>query len=342
MHTGPQRRATIRDVAALSGASLKTVSRVVNGEPGVSPDLALRVREAIERLGYQHNLSASNLRRSNQRTSLIGVLLQDVSNPFEGAMHRSIELVARTRGASVLAGSVEGDPDRERQLARELTQRRVDGAVVMPAGGDHSFLLDERKVGTQFVFVDRPASFFDADSVLTDNRGGARMAVKHLVSMGHQRIAFLGDSPSISTAVERHRGYIDEMHSARLPVPEDFVIVDVGTDAEGFAATEHLLDLPTPPTAIFSARNLITYGVLHALRARNARHNIALVGFDDFPLADLLEPGLTVVAQDPGAIGRVAAERLFARIDGDTSPYRHVVCPVTLVQRGSGELRVSG
>jgi LacI family transcriptional regulator len=337
--SAPRARPTIRDVAALSGTSLKSVSRVVNGESGVSPELAARVQSAIDQLGYRHNLGASSLRRSGQRTSSIGVLLQDVSNPFSGALHRSIELLARERGVAVLAASVDGDPARERLLIGELAKRRVDGIIVMPSENDHSYLLDERRVGTQFVFVDRVPMFLDADSVVADNSGGSSVGVSHMLAGGHQRIAYMGDSLSISTASERYSGYVAALTAAGVALDERLIVSELRDEHSSREAFLALLDLADPPTAVFTAQNIITIGVLHALRARNQRSRIAHVGFDDVPLGDLLDPGVSVVAQDPVLIGTTAAARLFARIDGDRSPTAHVVTPVRLVERGSGELR---
>src|SRR3954453_5234960 len=146
-----RQRPTMLDVSALSGASLKTVSRVVNGAAGVRPELADKVRTAIDQLGYRHNQGASSLRRSGQRTASIGVLLHDVANPFSSAMYRAIEFAARERGVVTLAGSLDGDADRERRLGNELVERRVDGVILMPSSNDHSYLIDERRTGTHFV-----------------------------------------------------------------------------------------------------------------------------------------------------------------------------------------------
>ena len=135
-------------------------------------------RTASERLDYRHNLTASSLRRSDGRSATIGVVLEDVSNPFASALHRSIEDVAVRRGVLVFAGSSDEDEDRERKLISAFASRRVDGLIIQPASHDHSYLLTERKVGTAIVFVDRPAGFFDADTVLTDNAAGVRRGIR--------------------------------------------------------------------------------------------------------------------------------------------------------------------
>ncbi len=175
----------MRDVARLARVSVTTVSRVINGEPGVSAPLTTRVGAAIEQLNYRHNLTASSLRRADGRGGTIGVVLEYIADPFDALMHRAIEEYALTRGVLVLAGSLLEDEARERELIAALAARRVDGLVIMPAGHDQSYLLNERSSGTPMVFVDRPPAFFDADDVLTDNLDGVRRGVRHLLAQGH-------------------------------------------------------------------------------------------------------------------------------------------------------------
>ena len=197
----------MQDVAALAGVALKTVSRVVNEEPGVSPALEERVRRAIEQLNYRRDANASMLRRLGGKTQTIGLVLEDVSNPFSSALHRAIEDSARARNVLVFAGSCEEDATRERELIGSFRDRRVDGIIVVPASHDHTYLYEEQRAGTALVFVDRPAGHLDADSVVSDNLGGSVAAVEHLLERGHRRIAFLGDLLSISTAHDRLQGY---------------------------------------------------------------------------------------------------------------------------------------
>src|SRR5581483_120059 len=210
-------RATMRDVAALAGVSLKTVSRVVNGAPTVDAELASRVHRAAAQLNYRHNMTASNLRRGDRRSFMIGLMLEDISNPYSSVIYRAVEDVARERGVGVLAGSLDEDPGRERELAANLVARRVDGLIVIPAGRDHSYLRDEQEIGTAVVFVDRPPALLPADAVLAGNASGALTAVRHLIGHGHRRIAFLGDLATIATAEDRHAGYLDALSEAGLP-----------------------------------------------------------------------------------------------------------------------------
>jgi LacI family transcriptional regulator, galactose operon repressor len=335
----PRSRATIRDVAALAGVSLKTVSRVINREPGVSAPMAARVVEAIERLEYRHNLTASSLRRADGKSASIGVVLEFIANPFDATLHRAVEEFALTRGVLVLAGSLEEDADRERELIAALASRRVDGLIIMPASHDHSYLMNERRAGTPIVFVDRPPAFFDTDTVLTDNLDGVRRGVRHLISHGHHAIGYLGDLQTITTAELRQQGYRDELAAHGIAVDERLIRLNVRGIERAEAAAGELLSLRPQPTALFAGQNLLTTGAYRALRRMGLHHTIALLGFDDIPLADLLEPGISVMAQDAAALGRAAAELLFRRIDGDRSPSIHQVIPTRLITRGSGEIR---
>jgi LacI family transcriptional regulator len=210
--------------------------------------------------------------------------------------------------------------------------------IVAPTGADQSYLARDRQAGVALVFVDRPPNFLDADVVVADNAGGAAAAVAHLVAHGHRRIAFLGDRPEIHTAVERLRGYRSAL--AEHGIAADPALIHQGLVApeQARAVTRALLDAPDPPTALFTSQNLITIGAVTVLHALGRQHAVALVGFDDIALAEVIDPPLTVVAQDAAGLGRAAAERLFARLDGDDGPSRRLELPTTLIPRGSGEV----
>src|ERR1700722_9752522 len=331
-------RPTMRDVAALAGVSLKTVSRVINGMPRVDPALTDQVRRAAALLNYKPNLTASSLRRRDGRSMMIGLMLEDIANPYSSTISRAAENVARGLGVGVLAGSIEEDPERERELVAALIVRRVDGLLIVPAGHDHSYLVNEMGMGTAVVFVDRPPRSLAADAVVSDNRAGTAKGVRHLIELGHRRIAYLGDLSSITTAQERYAGYRDALREAGLESDDRLVRHDLHTIDAAEAATTGLLTGASPPTALFSGQNLVTIGTVRALRTAGLQHRTALIGFDDFPLADTLEPGITVIAQDPAAIGKLGTEILFRRIHGDTSPVQEHVVPTRLIERASGAI----
>ncbi len=331
-------RPSMNDVARAAGVSLKTVSRVVNGVPTVNPVLAAQVQGAIEALNYRPDISASNLRRSDRRTGTIALLLEDVSNPFSSALHRAVEDEARARGVQVLTGSLDEDPHRERELARAFTMRRADGLIIAPASADQSYLATEFHGDTPVVFVDRPGHGIPADTVLATNVIGATEATRHLISHGHRRIAYLGDYTRIATARQRHQAYLAAMREAGLEPDPTLVVPDLHTTPAAESKVMELLHRPDPPTALFTGQNLVTIGAVRALRRLGLHHAVALIGFDDFPLADLLDPAVTVIAQDPAMMGRIAAQALFNRIEGDSGPPHQHWIPTTLIRRGSGEL----
>src|SRR5438477_2956323 len=252
------RRPTMLDVAALAGVGLKTVSRVVNGDPGVSPTLEAKVRRAIEKLDYRRDANASMLRRLGGKTQTIGLVLEDVSNPFSSALHRAIEDSARARNVLVFAGSCDEDPRRERELIGSFRDRRVDGIIIVPASHDHAYLYVEQRAGTALVFVDRPAAHLDSDSVASNNLGGSVEAVEHLLAHGHRRIGFLGDLLSISTAEERLQGYGQALEQAGIAPDDELIRTGLRAPEPAAAAAEALLALRDPPTALFTSQNLLT------------------------------------------------------------------------------------
>jgi LacI family transcriptional regulator len=333
--------ATMLDVAALAGVGLATVSRVVNGKPGVSAPTVARVQAAIERLDYRHNVNASSLRRLDRKTATIGLVLEDVANPFMSALHRAVEDCARGHGVLVFAGSCDEDSHREQELIGALRARRVDGIIVVPTGTDHSYLLPALRVGTAMVFVDRRPGFLDADTVTSDDVGAARAGVMHLGAQGHRRIAYLGASLAIGTARDRLQGYEQALKELGAEPQPAHVRPNLVTMEEAEQVAAELLRGPAPPTALLSGQNYFTIGAIKALRSLGLQHEVAVVGFDDFALADLLDPPVTVVAHDPAELGRVAAELLFRRLGGDRSPSEHVICPFSLVARGSGEIALA-
>lgn len=332
-HAGVE-RATMIDVASAAGVSLKTVSRVINGEPGVRPATAEKVIAAATALRYERNDIAASLRHG-ARSFTLGLVIEDVANPFYSAIAQAVEERARERSTMLITASAREDPVRERELVTALLRRRVDALLVVPTGNDHRYIQD---VGfdTTTVFLDRPPARIKADTVLVENAAGARRAVEHLLGGGHTRIAFVGDDVRLFTARERLSGYRKAL--ARAGVPDDPALVALGhgTSAAAAQATAELMALAPDrrPTAIFTGNNRCTVGALHALNGK--RRRVALVGFDDFELADLL--GITVIRTDPQQIGWLAAELAFARIEGDDGQPRRLIVPAQLVPRGSGEI----
>lgn len=335
----PERRPTLADVAREVGVSAKTVSRVLNGTGAAAPDTRRRVLQAVEELGFQLNPMARSMRTGNPDTT-IGLVIPDLGNPFFGAVAGGIEDAVRSRGLTLLMGSSNDDPEREIALIQAFLARRVSALIVVPSvGADHSFLTVQQAAHLPLVFLDRPASGLTADAVVSSNRAGTHRGVAHLIEAGHRRIAFVGDSPGhLYTRRERLAGYRSALAEAGIAA-DPALIESAHEPATAARAVARLLALPDPPTALLSGNNTMTHGVVAEV-ARTGRKDIAVVAFDDVPMAEILQPPLTVIAQAPVAMGDLAGSLILRRLDGDRPQPRTHVVDTDLIVRGSGEIPV--
>lgn len=302
---------TMREVAALAGVSGKTVSRVINGDRYVSAAVQERVEQAVKTLDYVPNMLSQTFRTG--RDSAIGIAVPDLADPFFGALIQAVFVLARRRSTAVLVTALGQDPADERPALEALLRRHVAGLIIAPVAGDQSYLRNWLP-NTEIVFVDRPPRRLAADSVIEDDLGGAGLAIRHLLSRGNRRIAFLGNESAVLTTGRRFQGYRSALEKAGVSVAPELVQLYDETGSNAVAALRTLLDLTDPPSAIFSADSQSSIAVvplLHSLR----RTDIDFVSFGDFPMAAALDPPVTVLDQNPTSLGRAAAARLFERID---------------------------
>lgn len=324
-------RPTMRDVAGRAGVSIASVSRVLNGSGGVAAETSARVSAAIAELDYQTNGLASSLRRRDQSTGTIGLVLADVANPFYSAITAAAEGVAERNHSLLVTASSNEDPVREQRLVATLVSRRVDGLLACPCGDKHTLLRSEVRRGTPAVFLDRPPQGLTADVVLVENRNGSRRLVEYLLGRGHRRIAAVAFRDDEYTSAERVAGYREALGAAGIAVDPDLVKLRCFDDTAAMQATHDLLDAPEPPNAIFAYNNRTALGVLRAVKAR--RPAVEVVCFDDLEYGSLLEPPVTVSAHNPAEMGRLAAELLFARLGGDNRPAQTIMLPSRLIIR---------
>ncbi|MFJ5921467.1 LacI family DNA-binding transcriptional regulator [Kitasatospora sp. NPDC092948] len=320
----------MHDVAREAGVSAKTVSRVLNGDGPVAAATRERVAAVIRRTGFRPNLLARSIRTGGP-DSTVGLVVPDLANPFFGALAGGVEEEARARGLTVLLGCSGGDRVRETEVVSAFLARRTAALLVVPAAGGEA-LAQARAAGVPLVFVDRPGP--DADCVVSSNRAGAREGVAHLLGLGHRRVAFLGDlPPELYTRRERLAGYLDALAEAGVP-PEDALLAGARTAADAELAVLRLLALPEAPSALFASNVNAATGAVLAL-GRAGRRDVALLAFDDLPLAEVLDPPLSAVAQAPAELGAAALRLALARLDGDGSPPRTETVPTRLVLRGA-------
>ena len=326
-------RSILRDVAAVAGVSLRTASRVLNDDPRVAVATRARVQQAMRDLRYTPDSMARSLRAGTD--AAVGMVVESVADPFFSAMVATVEQAGSTGGKSVLIASTHGDAARERDVVAQMLSRRVSGLLLAPTTGDHAWL----HTTTPVVLVDRPAVGLDADVVGIDDEAAAADAVDHLVAHGHRRIAYISDHPLVPTSRARLAGYQRAMATHGLNA-ERHVRAECPNATSAAAATRDLLagNGSDGPTALLSAATRCSLGVVPTLHAIG-RTDIALVCFGDFAMADLLQPGVTVVDHSAEAVGAAAAARLAERIADPDLPATTIHVPVRLIPRGSGEVR---
>ena len=330
-----QAKARMRDVAKLAGVGLMTVSRALNKSGPVSEETRRRVHDAIATLNYRPNEAARSLRDGRSRS--IGVIVPNFYDPFFATCAHAITVVANKHGYSVIVTTSDEDPAVEYRVAGSMLRRHVEGLVVIPAAEGKSELTRDEFASTPIVTLDRPISGHQYSSVLVDNRGGARTGTAHLIEHNHKRICFLSLSRKAFTHKIRYEGYRQAMVKAGL-TPEAYFTCE--SREETLAVLRSVMNGPKPPTALFAGNNLVMRHLLHALSEMDVSipDQVAVAGFDDFDMADIFHPALTVVRQPADDLGRVAADLLFARFGSEqrrTDGGRQIVLPVELIVRRS-------
>jgi LacI family transcriptional regulator, galactose operon repressor len=325
--------ATIYDVAQRAGVSAATVSRVLNGRLTVEAGLAEKVRVAAAELDYRPNAVARNLRRAS--TTLWAAIVSDIENPFFTSLVRGIEDVAQSAGYSVVLCNSDEDPKKEAAYVAAVRAEQMAGVIISPSGRTES-LAELYTSSTPTVLIDRRVEGAFVDAVLVDNEHGAAEATRHLIAGGYRRIACVSGPRRVSTAVDRLAGYRRALREGGIPYSRDLVRHADFREAGGYAAMAALLEGTAKPDAVFAANNLMAVGVLECLVQAGKRvpADIAVVGFDEIPWADLVRPSITTVAQPTYELGRAGATLLLDRI---TSPGR---APSLVTLRT--ELRVRG
>ncbi|GAA1176622.1 LacI family DNA-binding transcriptional regulator [Nesterenkonia xinjiangensis] len=319
------RRVTLQDVASTAGVSLKTASRVVNGERYVAETTAERVRAAVRQLGFRPHQAARSLARG-RRLPMAGLLVTTLENPHVVALAHGVERVLRAAGHSLIIASTDEDAQQERQLLEDFQDRGVDSLVIVPSGEDHRHLFAAAG-SMSMVLAHRIIAGLDADSVAPDDWGATRAAVKGLLREGHERIAFIGDLDYIYNIRQRIAGFRQAHREFGAATQEDLLRFGVRTTEESRSVVSGMLDSPNPPTAIFGSNNLLTLGVLEELHERG--REVAVVGFDDLPEARYFDVPVKVLAYDKSGVGRTAAQLLLERAAAEDPAPRHVTMPVT-------------
>ena len=332
-----ENKATMKDVARVAGVSLMTVSRVLNGTAKVNPETEELVRRAVQKLHFMPNELARALRGMKSRS--IGIIVPYLYDQFFAMCAHEATVVAREHGYSVILATSGEDIEVEYAEAQLMLQRHVEGLLVIPASDGLSKLTLPEFNRTPIVTLDRPIQDPRFNSILVQNQSGARRAVQHLiVQHRHKRIVFIGMAKKLYTTHARFEGYRREMMDHRLK-PQAFF--DCVTQEATSIVVKNLMQGSMSPTAFFTMNNLTTRYCLRALMeiGISIPKDAAMVGFDDFELADILHPALTVIRQPAQHLGNVAANFLFNRIkSAEPSPegVRELLSVEMVVRRSCG------
>ncbi len=325
---------TIHDVAARAGVSTATVSRYLRGQ---RVRAAESIRTAIQELSYRPSPAAQSLKSGRTRT--IGVVVPDITNPYFAAVVKGLESATRERGYRVVLGNSDESAEREDDLLADMAQQ-VDGVILAPATEGDRSPLRLREAGVPVVFVDRDLVGGEQfDSVLVNNHEGGRQAARHLLALGHTRIAAINGGQDTTPGRGRREGFVEALAGGGVAIDAEHDLVGDFREDSGYQLTLRLLSSRRPPTALFTANNLMTLGALKALHDMrvDVPGQLSLIGFDDLDTGPLLRPPLTVVDRPMVEQGVLAMRLLLRRLEGpagDRTP-RHVVLGTRLIERGS-------
>ncbi|MDX6200991.1 MAG: LacI family transcriptional regulator [Frankiales bacterium] len=322
----------LRDVAAHAGVSPATVSRTLNGDERVHPDLRRRVEESVAALGYRRNRLARNLRL--QRLDVIGVVVSDIENPHFSEMVKVIENEGFRHGYRVLVCATNESPEKQEHYLQMLADEHVAGVILSPSDPGGAGIPELIDGGIPVVAFDREVSDPRADTVIADNVAGVAVATELLIEAGHRDIGYVGGRKGVETSIERLAGYRQAMRKAGLK--PNAVVGDFRIEG-GRRAIADLIASPKPPTAVVVANNLMTLGALKAVHhaGLSIPDDLALVGIDDPYWAEFVSPPITSMAQPVGAMAREAIGMLLARLNGEAGPPQRSVHSLGLVVRES-------
>lgn len=329
------RHPTIRDIAERAGVAPMTVSRVINESGYASEAIRERVLRAVQELRYRPNGLARSLKR--QRTQVVGILLPDIANPFSAELVRGIQEMLLARGYSSFISTSERSTAREQAAMQALFDHRADGLIVATRETEegNEFLRHLTERGVPTVLVGRAFTHPHVDRVTADHETGGREATAHLIALGHRRIAFVGVSSENGAGLRRYQGYLAALREHSLPVDAKLIVgpeaqagPGYSTQDDGYEAMQRLLLLPKRPTAVFARNDFTAMGAICAIRdaGLSVPEDVAVVGFDNVPLAAYTAPPLSTVDQPTAEQGRQAAALLLERIEGDRARRRREIC----------------
>jgi len=326
---------TVKDVAKRAGVSVATVSRVVNNQGNVSPEVRDRVQQAIGVLGYQPSRTAQRLRAKHGR--VLGLIISDIQNPFFTAVARGIEDVAYRHGYSLILCNTDEDSAKEHLYLDVMRAEAVAGVILASTVEEHPHVRQLIENGIPVVAIDRVLKEPEVDTVFVDSVQGTLDLMSHLIELGHRRIGFIGGPLTITTMRERRDGYLLAHQQHDLSVLPELMRFGEPKQPGGYECAQELLQLQPPPTALFASNNMLALGALRAIQERGLRipDDISIVCFSDLPWFALLQPPLTVISQPDYELGQKAADLLLERLEQPDKPITRLQLKLSLIVRAS-------
>ncbi|MBA4383496.1 MAG: LacI family transcriptional regulator [Anaerolinea sp.] len=327
---------TIREVANLAGVAPITASRVINDSGYASEDVRQRVKQAAEQLNYVPNILARSLK--SKRTHTLALVITDITNPFWTTVARGVEDAASEKDYNVIFCNTDESAQKQKAYLQTLIQKQVDGVLLVPASSEENPIEFLRQQNVQVVLLDRSLPNTEVDVIRCDSKGGAYQLVKLLIKLGHRNIAILRGPHGVSSAEDRMAGYQLALQETGLELRNQLVFSGEFSVDSGYQMTKKLLSMTPRPTAMFASNNFIAIGALKALRDAQVSvpGEMSVVGFDDLPLAIVVDPFLTVADQPAYEMGRLATQRLLEHLDGEViDEIQETILPVSIIERKS-------
>lgn len=327
---------TIREVATLAGVAPITASRVINDSGYASEDVRQRVKQAAEKLNYVPNVLARSLK--SKRTHTLALVITDITNPFWTTVARGVEDAASEKDYNVIFCNTDESAQKQKAYLQTLIQKQVDGVLLVPASSDENPIDFLRQQNVQVVLLDRSLANTEVDVIRCDSKGGAYQLIKLLVKLGHRKIAILRGPRGVSSAEDRMAGYQLALQETGLETSDQLIFSGEFSVDSGYQMTKKLLLMSPRPTAMFASNNFIAIGALKALRDAQVvvPDEMSVVGFDDLPIAIVVDPFLTVADQPAYEMGQLATQRLLEHLDGEViDEVQETILPVSIIERKS-------
>jgi LacI family transcriptional regulator len=328
-----EKPATLQDIALKTGVSPTTVSRVVNNNPSVKPDVRLRVEEAIREMKYERGKTASS--KKSRLSNTVGLIVPDILNPFFPLLIKGIENVARIQGFSIILCDSENDCDEESTHVQTLLEKGIDGLIFIPAPGKNALVEDLIEGNFPLVFLDRKVDRDRINFVTSANEEGAYTAVKYLITLGHREIVFIGGQEYLSTQKERFAGYRRALEEENIPLDDALILPGQHSWEKSYGAVSGLIGSGKRFSAIFATSDMMAFGAKQAVQDANMKipGDVSIIGFDDIPFSSAIS--LTTVSQPAFEMGKNAMLLLIDLINRRVQTPHHIVLRTSMVIRES-------